>query len=88
MKKIKTMDLILIIVCILTIGFVLDMIYLFCQYQNTPTQLIICWFALVGGECGIMGWIKNTKEHLRERQERLEDYERMKADQQNNQNQT
>ena len=88
MKKIKTMDLVLVIVCVLTMAFVCEMIRLFYLYQNVPNQLIICWFALIGGECGILGWIKTTKEHIRERKERLEDYERMKADQKNNQNQT
>lgn len=77
-KKLGTMDLILIIVGFLLISFTIVMILLFKLYGSTPDTLITCVFAALASECGIMGWIKTTKERRKEREWQLEDEERHK----------
>lgn len=82
----KTSNIALLVVSVLTVAFTVEMIRLFHLYQNVPNQLIICWFTAVGGECGILGWIKTAKVKTIERQQQLEDYERIKKDQEEKQN--
>lgn len=76
----KTSNVVLVIVGILTVAFIIEMIHMFYLFQNVPNQLIICFFSLVGGECGVLGWIKTAKVKHVERQQQLEDYERFKLD--------
>lgn len=78
MKKIGTMDLILILVGSFLLIFTSVMIVLHILTGNTPDTLITCVFAALGGECGVMGWIKTTKERHKERQWELEDREQEK----------
>lgn len=61
-KKIKAMDVALVIVLIITLVFTGGMIWIFIQFQSVPDTLITAFFAVVGGECGVMGWIKTSKE--------------------------
>lgn len=82
----KTSNIVLVIVGILTLIFTVVMICLFVLYQSVPNQLIVCWFSMVGGECGILGWIKTAKVKNLERQNQLEDYERMKKEQEEQRN--
>lgn len=42
--------------------------------------MITCVFATLGGECGIMGWIKTTKDRNRERKWEQEDKQEAKAE--------
>ena len=79
----KTLDLVLIVVAILTIIFTVTMIIIFCQYNMIPDTLVTCWFACIGGECGICGWIKTTKERNQDRKWQLEDEKRMEEKNQN-----
>lgn len=74
----KTMDLILIIVGVLLVIFTVMMFVTFWKYGMIPDTLCTCFFACMGGECGIMGWIKTTKERQKEREWQLEDEERRK----------
>lgn len=67
------MNLILVIIGVSTFFFVLKMINLFELYGCLPDALITCYFAVIGGECGIMGWIKTTQEKKQERQWLIED---------------
>jgi len=67
------MDVILVIMAIFLFLFILAMLCLFCRMGSIPDTLCSCVFAICGGECGVMGWIKTTKEKKRERQEVLED---------------
>lgn len=85
-KKIKTMNVILIIIGVFLLLFTLDMIYLFKQYGAVPDTLITCVFACLGGECGIMGWIKTTKDKNTDRLWQLEDEKRRQQEQQEQQN--
>ena len=74
-KKRKTMDVILIIVGVLLITFTITMIIIYLITGGIPDTLCTCFFAALGGECGVMGWIKSTKERYRERRYELEDRE-------------
>ena len=71
--KINKMDIILIIIAVTLFVFTVKMISLFEQYQSVPDTLITAVFAVCGGECGVMGWIKTNNERYRERQWQLED---------------
>lgn len=75
-KCFRTMDLILVVVGITLISFTVAMIFLFEKYGSVPDTLITCVFATLGGECGIMGWIKTTKEKNQNREWLLEDAKR------------
>lgn len=85
-EKFKTMDLILIVVGIILIAFTVEMIYVFIKYNSVPDTLITCVFGALAGECGIMGWIKTTKEKNKERDWFLQDEERKDKKENNNNN--
>lgn len=70
---IGVMDIILIIVGLSLLIFTVAMIQTFRTYGAVPDTLITCVFATLGGECGIMGWIKTTKERNKERKWEQED---------------
>lgn len=76
-KKIKTMDLIISIIGIFLLVFVVCMVVLFIKYGSVPDTLITCVFAALGGECGILGWIKTNKDKLQDRQWMLQDEKRL-----------
>ena len=72
-KSIGTMNLILVIIGIALLIFTISMIRIFRVYGAVPDTLITCVFAALASECGIMGWIKTTKDRKRERKWELED---------------
>ena len=76
----KTMDLILVIIGILIIVFTIMMFVTFWKFSTIPDTLCTCFFACVGSECGVMGWIRTTKDRAREREWQLEDEKRMKEE--------
>lgn len=65
-ERLGVMNLILIIVGVALLAFTLACIWMFVHYMTIPDTLVTCVFATLGGECGIMGWIKTTKERHRE----------------------
>ena len=69
----KAMDVILVIVGICLVVFTVIMVILFQTYGAIPDTLCTCVFAALGGECGIMGWIKTSKDRRREREWEVED---------------
>ena len=73
MKRLKTMDRILILVGVVLVLFTATMIILFIRTGMEPSTLETCVFAALGGECGVMGWIKTTKERNKEREWQKED---------------
>lgn len=75
-KSIGTMNVILIIVGVFLVAFTLKMISLFEAYGMVPDTLINCVFVALAGECGIMGWIKTSKEKNKDRRWQLEDRKR------------
>lgn len=78
-KKTKAMDVALVIVLIITLVFTGVMIWLFIQFQAVPDTLITAFFAVVGGECGVMGWIKTSKEKNKAKNEEKNENEEAKG---------
>lgn len=76
--KICKMDIILLIVGIILLSFTITMIIIYVITGAVPDTLVTCVFATLTGECGILGWIKTTKERRQERKWQLEDEERNK----------
>ena len=72
-KGIKTMDLILVIIGVSLVWFTHRMLTLYETTGGIPDTLCQCVFALLGGECGVMGWIKTNKEKYRDRKWQKED---------------
>lgn len=72
-SKLGVMNLILIIIGVTLFWFTREMIDLFKIYGTIPDTLVNCVFMLLGGECGIMGWIKTNKEKYRDRKWQKED---------------
>ena len=77
-KKIRTMDVILVVIAIALTAFTVAMIQIFRETGTIPDTLCTCVFAALGGECGAMAWIKTSKERKREREWELEDRETLK----------
>ena len=67
------MDVILVFIAVFLLAFIVTMIILYYLTGAIPDTLCTCVFAVCGGECGVMGWIKTTKERQRDRQYELED---------------
>ena len=61
-EKWKTMDVILVILAIFLLVFVIAMIAIYMKTGGIPDTLCTCVFSVCGGECGVMGWIKTTKD--------------------------
>lgn len=72
-KSVRTMDIILAVIAVFLLLFIVVMVWLYYQTGAIPDTLCTCVFAACGGECGVMGWIKTTKERQRERSFELED---------------
>lgn len=75
-KKKKTfnkMDFFLLIDLLLIIIFTGIMIWLYLKSYAIPDTLCTCVFGVLGGELGIMGWIKSNKEKAETRKQELED---------------
>lgn len=79
-SSLGVMDIILIIVGISILLFTVAMIKLFREYGAVPDTLVTCVFATLGGECGIMGWIKTTKDRNKERKWEVEDKQEAKKE--------
>lgn len=75
-KRIGTMDLILLLVFICLVIFTVTMIRLFQVCGSVPDTLVTCVFATLGGECGILGWIKTNKDKRQDRRWQREDMKR------------
>ena len=72
-KKLGTMDVILMIVGVALTAFTIEMIQIFKATGTEPSTLETCVFAALGGECGVMGWIRTNKDRYREREWQQED---------------
>lgn len=72
-RSLGTMDWILVIIGGFLLVFTCYIIVLFREYGTIPDTLVTCVFAALAGECGIMGWIKTTKERNKERKWEKED---------------
>ena len=78
-ERMGVMNFILILVGVALVAFTIEMIHVFKVYATVPDTLITCVFAALAGECGIMGWIKTTKEKNKEREWKKEDEETEEA---------
>lgn len=76
MKERKTMDVVLFVIAVFLAAFVVAMLWLYYATGGIPDTLCTCVFAACGGECGVMGWIKTTKDRQRERSYELDDREK------------
>lgn len=72
-ERIGVMNLILVLIGAALLVFTLAMIDLFKKQYAIPDTLVTCVFATLGGECGVMGWIKTTKERTQRRKWDRED---------------
>lgn len=73
LRRVGTMNLILLICAVAIVVFTLEMIDLFKEYGMIPDTLVNCVFLAVTGECGFMGWIKTNKEKYRDRRWQRQD---------------
>lgn len=72
-QRIGVMNLILIVVGVSLLAFTVAIIRIFLIYGAIPDTLVTCVFAALGGECGVMGMIKTSKEKYRDREWQKED---------------
>lgn len=72
-NSLGVMDVVLIVVGISLFAFTIAMVKIYQECGGVPDTLVTCVFATLGGECGIMGWIKTTKERNKERRWEKED---------------
>lgn len=75
-KKIRTMDVILVIIAVALVAFTLEMIKIYKETGMIPDTLCTCVFAALGGECGAMAFIKTAKERRQDRKWIREDQDR------------
>lgn len=81
-RKVRTMDVILVVIAVALVAFTLEMIALYKETGAIPDTLCTCVFAALSGECGAMAWIKTTKDRRTERAWQLQDEAREDAKQQ------
>ena len=67
------MDVILIGLAVFLLIFIVVMLALYYITGGIPDTLCTCVFGICGGECGVMGWIRTTKDKQIDRRNRLED---------------
>lgn len=70
MNKIDKMLTILFVSVLL---FITVMSFIFVERGAVPDSLVVGFFGLAGGECGVLGWIKSMKERAQDRKWKLED---------------
>ena len=75
-RKIRTMDLILVVIAVALTAFTIEMIRIFRETGTIPDTLCTCVFAALGGECGAMAYIKTAKERQQDRRWIREDQDR------------
>ena len=75
MERVGVMNLILVLVGVALLVFTIAMIDLFKTQYAIPDTLVTCVFATLGGECGILGWIKTNKDKHQQRRWDKEDRE-------------
>lgn len=67
------MDVILIGLAVFLLIFIVVMLALYYITGGIPDTLCACVFGICGGECGVMGWIRTTKDKQSDRRNQLED---------------
>ena len=72
-KVFNKMDFFLLVDLLLIIIFTITMIVIYTKTYAIPDTLCTCVFGVLGGELGIMGWIKSNKEKTEARKQELAD---------------
>ena len=85
-RKMGTMDKVLILEGVILVAYTAADLAVFWHTGNEPATLTACVFGVCGFENGVMGWIKTTKEKVRDRRWEQEDRERMRKEEQEAQN--
>ena len=85
-KKMGVMDKVLIFEAVILIAYTVADLAVFWHTGAEPYTLTGCVFGVCGFENGVMGWIKTTKEKVRDRRWEQEDRERMRKEEQEAQN--
>lgn len=67
------MNLVLILVGVVLVAYTVTALILSAKLITVPSELTVAVFSVCGGECGIMGWIKTTKERREDRKWMKED---------------
>lgn len=75
-RKVRTMDMILLIIAVALVAFTLEMIALYRETGAIPDTLCTCVFGALAGECGAMAWIKTTKDRRTDRKWQIQDQAR------------
>jgi hypothetical protein len=65
MKKIGTMNLVLVLVGVILVAFTVCMIVLYVKTGGIPDTLCTCVYSACGSECGFMALIKTFKEKFK-----------------------
>lgn len=74
-KKVRTLNVVLIILGLLVVLFTVTMIQIYIKTGGIPDTLCGCFFTAATGEFGVMGWIRTTKDRDTRRRYDLEDRE-------------
>lgn len=74
-KKVRTLNVVLIILGIAVGIFTVAMIQIYLKTGGIPDTLCGCFYGAATGEFGVMGWIRTTKDRDKKRQYDLEDRE-------------
>lgn len=85
-KKMGTMDKVLILEGVILVAYTAADLAVFWHTGNEPATLTAFEYDVCGFENGVMGWIKTTKEKVRDRRWEQEDRERMRKEEQEAQN--
>lgn len=90
LRKIGTLNLILIIVGAFFVWFNWQMLCIYRAYASIPETYACAVIAATIGECGICGWIRTTKDKKQERQWQKQDEIELKkeAEMEENENDT
>lgn len=79
-SRLGTMNLILILIAAYVFWFTNRMIGIYEVTSGIPDTLVQCVFALLGGECGAMAWIRTTKDKQQDRKWAAENQAKMDAE--------
>ena len=74
--RIGTMNLILVLVGVTLLAYTVTVLIMTAHYITVPSELTVAVFGVCGGECGIMGWIKTTKDRQQEHRWQAEERRR------------
>lgn len=81
LKKMGTLNIVLIIVAIFFVWFNCQMLAIYRRQNSIPETYACAVVAATIGECGICGWIRTTKDRRRERKWQKDDEKESEGEQ-------